>query len=182
MDLKRPVCYTCPNHFQVPLGPAQSRCGITLEPGARYCMAGRRPHRFKKRDPAFLVPRWCPKRKVPSELRIYTFKSQHDFFLHEQLSEDLGHAITPQARRYAVEYELHTDLTPRESWLRCGCESDAALLGVAVHRYHVVEIDDGLCPVCFYKTEHGYEIIHFDTQSVKNNRKEVIDNEAKQDV
>lgn len=176
MGVKIPNCFPCPGYFQCPIEPSQTRGGVTLIPGTRYCLAGVRPRRFRKNDPSARVPQWCPRRKTPAELRIYAFNSQKDYLLHDRLSADLGRAITPIARRYAVKFELHTDLTPSEFWRRCRCESDAALLGVAVHRYHVVEIDDGLCPVCFYKTERGYVVVRFDTQAARRNRGEEKNN------
>ena len=50
------------------------------------------------------------------------------------------------------------------------------LLGAAVQHYDVVEIDDGMKPAFFYKTEHGYELLFsFDAKTAKKNIREEID-------
>ena len=74
------------------------------------------------------------------------------------LCHDLGMDISPDGWRYAPLYELHTDLTPREFAKICNDAPDAETLHVAVHRHYVVEIDDGLRPAFFYKTECGYDM------------------------
>ena len=44
----------------------------------------------------------------------------------------------------------------------------------------VVEIDDGIKPVCFYKTKNGFEIApFFDTARARKNRKEEEGDEGK---
>ena len=46
----------------------------------------------------------------------------------------------------------------------------------AVQHYDVVEIDDGIKPAFFYKTEHGYELLFsFDAKTAKKNIREEID-------
>lgn len=47
------------------------------------------------------------------------------------------------------------------------------LLPVRVYNHWIIEIDDGLRPVCFYKTETGFEIVPiFDTAKARRNKKE----------
>ena len=90
--------------------------------------------------------------------------------LHHEMCEQLGRDILPSAYRYAVAYELHTPLTPREFARRCNEEPDAETLGVAVHRHYVVEIDDGIRPEFFYKTGKGYEFLAlFDAGTARRN-------------
>lgn len=69
-----------------------------------------------------------------------------------------GFAFTPQptASRYAVAYEGTTKLSPREFWLSLLTQKDAELLGRSVKVKSVVEIDNGLAPCFFFKTEEGY--------------------------
>lgn len=77
---------------------------------------------------------------------------------------------------YAVRYEGHTDLTPYEFFECCNEKSDDEILGAAVQYYDVVEIDDGIKPAFFYKTEHGYELLFsFDAKTAKKNIREEID-------
>lgn len=77
---------------------------------------------------------------------------------------------------YAVRYEGHTDLAPYEFFECCNEKSDDEILGAAVQHYDVVEIDDGIKPAFFYKTEHGYELLFsFDAKTAKKNIREEID-------
>ena len=49
-------------------------------------------------------------------------------------------------------------------------------MGAAVQHYYVVEIDDGIKPAFFYKTEHGYELLFsFDAKTAKKNIREEIE-------
>lgn len=49
-------------------------------------------------------------------------------------------------------------------------------MGAAVQHCDVVEIDDGIKPAFFYKTEHGYELLFsFDAKTAKKNIREEID-------
>lgn len=88
----------------------------------------------------------------------------------------LGEDTSPSAFRYAVRYEGHTDLAPYEFFECCNEKSDDEILGAAVQHYDVVEIDDGIKPAFFYKTEHGYELLFsFDAKTAKKNIREEID-------
>lgn len=81
------------------------------------------------------------------------------------------------ANRIIVDvYEGHTDLAPYEFFECCNEKSDDEILGAAVQHYDVVEIDDGIKPAFFYKTEHGYELLFsFDAKTAKKNIREEID-------
>jgi len=59
---------------------------------------------------------------------------------------------------------------------RCNEEPDAETVGAAVHRHYVVEIDDGISPAFFYKTEHGYRLeALFDAAVARKNKREDTD-------
>lgn len=80
------------------------------------------------------------------------------------------------AHRHPLRYEGHTDLAPYEFFECCNEKSDDEILGAAVQHYDVVEIDDGIKPAFFYKTEHGYELLFsFDAKTAKKNIREEID-------
>ena len=86
-----------------------------------------------------------------------------------------GFAFTPlpTASRYAVEYEGTTKLTPRKFWLNLTTRKDTELLGREVRVKSVVEIDDGLAPCFFFKTEEGYTRCRsFDAERARTNRME----------
>ena len=139
--------------------------------GGRICAGGKNPRRFRSGDPKRKPPEWCPKRKTPCELRVYGFKSERDRMTHSLLSESLKGRFVPEARRYAVTLESRTRLTAAEFWECCQSENAEEILSVAVPLYGVVEIDDGLCPACFHKTETGYDILQsFDAAAARKNR------------
>lgn len=113
MDLRKATCSECKSHLHYMENMSVKKNGVTMHFGDRFCMGGKKPRKFGRGDPGIYVPTWCPKRKVPSELRIYGFKSVEQWMLHHDMCEQLGTDISPSAFRYAVAYELHTPLTPR---------------------------------------------------------------------
>lgn len=150
--------------------------GVTMHLGERFCVAGKRARKFKRSDPKTYVPSWCPRLKAPCELRIYGLKNQREWRMHRSMCAYLGEDTSPSAFRYAVRYEGHTDLAPYEFFECCNEKSDDEILGAAVQHYDVVEIDDGIKPAFFYKTEHGYELLFsFDAKTAKKNIREEID-------
>ena len=58
-------------------------CEAHLDFGlSRYCAGFKNKKRrkaFRKSDPAYKAPKWCPKRKEPCEYRIYSYP--RDFIL-----------------------------------------------------------------------------------------------------
>lgn len=98
------------------------------------------------------------------------------FYQCQNCNARVGCHTSPSAFRYAVRYEGHTDLAPYEFFECCNEKSDDEILGAAVQHYDVVEIDDGIKPAFFYKTEHGYELLFsFDAKIAKKNIREEID-------
>ena len=171
-----PTCMECPCYLLFDERFAIKRNGILMKPGERYCLGKKKAVRFTPKDPKKYPPSWCPKRKSPCEVRVYGFKSTRDWYLHERLCRDLGKELSPDASRYCVEQECTTELTPQRFWdgLEEKCVSE--LLPVTVYEHNVIEIDDGLKPVCFYKTETSLVIVpYFDTARARANRKEDVD-------
>ena len=173
MEVRKAFCSSCDKHLRYTEPVPKKQKGVTMHFGERFCLGGKRARKFSRSDPKIYVPSWCPKRKDPSELRIYGFKSTNDWMMHDMLCCHLERDIHPEARRYAVEHEQPIKLTAREFAQRCNEEPDEAILGVAVQRYQVVEIDDGIEPSFFYKTEQGYELLSlFDAATARKNVKE----------
>ena len=118
MDLRKVTCSECKSHLHYMENMSVKKNGVTMHFGDRFCMGGKKPRKFGRGDPKIYVPTWCPKRKVPSELRIYGFKSVEQWMLHHDMCEQLGTDISPSAFRYAVAYELHafgrTDRTGKQ--------------------------------------------------------------------
>ena len=159
MMLRKPNCSDCPHNLQYMESLPIKKKGVTMHLGERFCVAGKRARKFKRSDPKTYVPSWCPRLKAPCELRIYGFKNQREWRMHRSMRAYLGEDTSPSAFRYAVRYEGHTDLAPYEFFECCNEKSDDEILGAAVQHYDVVEIDDGIKPAFFYKTEHGYELL-----------------------
>lgn len=173
MQLRKAICAECEKYLQYMESHPIKQMGVTMHMGERFCTGGKRARRFMRGDPKVYVPDWCPKRKTPSELRVYGFKTIEDWMMHYDLCSSMGKDISPSAYRYAVLYELHTPLSPCEFARRCNEEPDAQTLGVAVHRHYVVEIDDGIKHSFFYKTSHGYELLAlFDAETARKNKTE----------
>ena len=168
-----PICAECRHYLRFSESLPKKQHGVMMRSGDRFCLGSKKARRFGKNDPKLYVPSWCPKRKTPCELRVYGFKNPGEAAMHSSLSLSLGSAISPEGRRYAVEFERTVNFTPREFWNDCQSKSDTKLLGFPVLQYHVVEVDDGLRPVCFYKVDGGYRIARFfDTARARTNKME----------
>ncbi len=155
-----PTCASCENSYYHDERTGKILKGVRVQPFEHYCLGCKRPKMFRKKDPKTKVPDWCPKRKVPCELRIYGFTSADNWHLHEQLCNSLCKEISPSAHRYEVRYQGIIEIQPYEFWKRCEDEVDSNLLPVTVTLHEVVEIDDGLKPAFFYKTKSGYKIAY----------------------
>jgi len=138
--------------------------GVTMHLGERFCTGGKRARRFSGRDPKFKTPQWCPKRKSPCEVRIYDFCDSTAWYLHERICTELGKDVSPSGRHYKIAMTGQTKLSPKEFSERCETESVADLIGGTVPLHGVVEIDDGIKPVFFYKTQSSFEVVLFDAE------------------
>lgn len=168
-----PTCLGCSAHLLFDERLPKKQNGVLMKPGDRYCLGAKKPIRFGRKDPKMYPPKWCPKRKSPCEVRVYCFRSAREWHLHDMLCRDLGQAVLPGAWNYCVAGECTTDLTPKRFWESLEDQAVSDLLPIRVDTYWVVEIDDGLKPVCFYRTETGFEIVpFFDTNRARKNEKE----------
>ena len=171
--IKIPTCSGCSAYLLFGEHLPKNQYGVLLKPGERYCLGKKKAVHFSAKDPKVYPPKWCPKRKTPCEVRVYGFKSVRDWALHNALCRDLGRNISPSASIYCVEEECTTELTPKQFWDGLEEQLYSDLLPVRVYNHWIIEIDDGLKPVCFYKTEAGFEIApFFDTARARENRKE----------
>lgn len=172
-EVTSPTCLGCSCHVIFSECYPIKLNGILMKPGERYCLGKKKAVRFTARDPKMYPPAWCPKRKSPCEVRVYGFKSTRDWYLHDLLCRDLGMEISPQPSHYYVEYECTTELTTKWFWEELNHHFASELLPVTVQTHWIVEIDDGLKPVCFIKTEGGFETVpFFDTAKARENKKE----------
>jgi len=135
--------------------------------GERFCTGGKRARRFKRGDPKIHVPAWCPRRKNPCEVRIYGPKSTGDWLMLYEF-RDLN--SSPPEYRYAMRTEGTTEFSPYEFWRRCGQEPVADWFPFKLKQFEVLEIDDGLKPVCFYYVDGDFvSVCHFDGAAARKN-------------
>ena len=88
--------------------------------------------------------------------------------MHSFFTNLYGNEGDPRESRYAVRFEGTIDLTAREFWRRCNKYGADLELPTDVKLYEVVEIDDGLRPVCFYHAATGYRLAtHFEPERVR---------------
>ena len=109
---------------------------------------------------------------------MLTLATQDAYYLQNAMRPEAQKKTQKAAQPAAAKaaYEGHTDLAPYEFFECCNEKSDDEILGAAVQHYDVVEIDDGIKPAFFYKTEHGYELLFsFDAKTAKKNIMEEID-------
>lgn len=169
--LRKPTCVGCPHDLHFGEFTPKRQYGVMMHCGERFCIGSKRARRFKRGDPKVNVPDWCPKRKIPCELRIYGFKDENAEMLHYLLCAGTENTSTPSAHRYALKREAHTELQPAEFWSRCAIEPYSDLLGFELGLYEVLEIDDGLKPAFFYRTEDGLVLEpYFDAERARKNR------------
>lgn len=172
-SVRKPTCSGCPHNLYYLGTLPQKKYGIMLHMGDHCCTGFKRAHRFKRSDPKSAVPSWCPKRKNPCELRIYSFRDSGDWVLHALMCRDLKMNLRADSSKYAVVYEGHTDMQPRMFWERCRTEPDSSIFDMEIELYSVVEIDDGIQPVFFYKGFTGYTPVEcFNAEAAKKNEKE----------
>lgn len=167
------TCRNCPERYYHAIPASQKSKGLMMHFGESYCTLPKRAMQLTDHDLLKCAPVWCPKRKRPNELRIYYFRNPETYMLDSMLHQDLAFTPLPMASRYAVEYEGTTKLSPREFWLSLLTQKDTELLGQSVKVKSVVEIDDGLAPCFFFKTEEGYTRCRsFDAERARANRME----------
>lgn len=152
-----PHCPSCPYHQLV---------GCT-----RYCNGfpkKRKPRRFRKSDPKYKPPRWCPRLISPPVCRVYGFVDEEaaitDWMLNREAKaaesgkeQDVYCSVS--AHRYKLRLELPLSLTAKQfydamEYEANNCVSTCAVSDIRsqVEYGEVIEIDDGLKPYYFYYT------------------------------
>ena len=100
-------------------------CEAHLDFGlSRYCAGFKNKKRrkaFRRSDPAFKAPKWCPKRKEPCEYRIYSYADERSAVMARMFEEDnIGDRdiAFPSAFRYRLRAEGKTGLSRKPSMSR----------------------------------------------------------------
>ena len=144
-----PGCWRCPHYTVQGKFPCE----------ARYCMGTGRKHgkRFKKADPQYKAPKWCPRRLAPKICRVYRLRGEHERLLEQVRREGSNpkkHESFPTfAFRYDPKprYEAPISLTARQFYELANREGlESVLEDVEAEYGDVIEIDDGLQPYSFY--------------------------------
>lgn len=171
--LKQPSCTGCSHNLHFGDAISKKQFGVMMHCGEHFCTGGKRARRFKRSDPKFKAPAWCPMRKTPCELRVYALKSSQDWYMHHLLSNDSNDPVHIPEYRYALVASSEIELTPQEFWKRCQSEPWTNLLHIEIPLYSVVEIDDGLLPAFFYKAVDGLKLVpYFNAEKARANRME----------
>lgn len=150
-------------------------CDAHLDFGlSRYCAGFKNKKRrkaFRKSDPAYKAPKWCPKRKSPCEYRIYSYADAQAAalaraFAEEESSREL---VFPIAHRYRLRAEGKTGLTPALFFENANSPDEMPLLeGEEIGQGDVVEIDTGLAQFFFYcAAPHDFRLAFFDPKRVQ---------------
>lgn len=160
-NMTNPTCQMCDAHYHFEGKVSMELYGVMMQPCESYCVAGKRARRFRASDPKRKPPAWCPRRKSPCEFRIYGFISEQAMLMHLFLASDIGDTVNPYEHRYGLRYEGVTELTPKEFWRRLNDGGIKEVLPVPVQLYEIVEVDDGLKPVCFYRALSGYRVVSY---------------------
>lgn len=133
-------------------------CEAHLDFGlSRYCVGfpnKKRRKAFRKSDPAYKAPKWCPKRKEPHEYRIYSYADERAAVMARMLEEDsIGDRdiAFPSAFRYRLRAEGKTGLSLKAFYESANDAEPAELMeGEVIRPGDVVEIDTGLAQFFFY--------------------------------
>ena len=143
-------CPSCPYHETV---------GVT-----RYCSGfpkKRKARRFRKSDPKYKPPKWCPRRISPPVCRVYGFKDQESELSAWLLNQDMtsgkgiGQKVSPTvlAYHYKLRLELPLAMTAKQFYEAMQFEADTCVADEVRNQVEYGEvIDDGLKPYYFYFT------------------------------
>lgn len=153
--LSYPTCVGCHGDYRHTKAATMHQYGATMHLGDHFCIEGKRARKFHRSDPKSRCPEWCPKRKDPCELRVYGFINEDERAMHSFYCDHFSDA--PESRRYGVRYEGTTPLTPQKFWGQYSSGVDVSLPH-EVALYEVLEIDDGIKPVYFYRSTNGFRI------------------------
>lgn len=126
---------------------------------ARYCNGfpkKRKSKRFRKSDPKYKPPKWCPRLTSPPVCRVYGFVDEKSEFLEWRLNRKdykPGAHISPSESRYRLRCEGTLGLTAKQFYdamQRESVEQTFSDAGMELEYGEVIEIDDGLKPYYFY--------------------------------
>ena len=154
-------------------------CEAHLDYGlSRYCTGFRNRKRrkpFRKNDPAYKAPKWCPKRKDPCEYRIYSYADERSAVMARLLETDEAgdrELVFPLAHRYRLRAEGKTGLSPKAFYEQANAgDLSSPLPDESIHTRDVVEIDTGLGQFFFYcAASHDFRTAFFDVKRIQTGK------------
>lgn len=138
-----PMCSSCP-HYQMSKELNQYCSGFKR----------RKPRRFKKSDPKFKVPNWCPRKISPPIYRIYGFKDEQcecmEIFRRIEYEMGKSKHIFPSKLHYQIRKEIHLGMTAKQFYDTVQKEPFYKVFPEKFDFGEIIEIDDGLQLYCFY--------------------------------
>lgn len=145
----------------------------------RYCACfkKRKPKRFRKADPKYKVPSWCPRLINPPVLRLYRLDSTFS------LPEDLPDAkrldfdnLSVNESHYRLEREEPSILTARKFYQAVKKERSIEKFVRHIEFGDIIEIDDGIRPYYFYCCDYAtvVQVLLFHKDRVGALRKAVL--------
>ena len=129
----------------------------------RYCNGGKKPIRFKAKDPKRKVPKWCPKLKKPAAIRVYGFKNEDArtnwvfFTVPYDNGKGKNDVAVPHTTRYKLDFEGTIGMYAKEFYDEANAEPIETLIDFKIKAGNVIEIDDGIKPYFFYY--QGFQLV-----------------------
>ena len=153
------TCRNCPERYYHAIPAPQKSKELMMHFGESYCTLPKRVRHLKSRDLNRRAPESgarSGKCRTRCGSTITVYRNPETYMMDSMLHQDFAFTPLPTASRYAMAYEGTSTLSPREFWLKLLTQKDTELLGIEVKAKSAVEIDDGLAPCFFFKTEEGY--------------------------
>lgn len=137
-----------------------------------FCYPKKRQKRFKRSDPKYKAPKWCPRRKKNPILRVYHPASEMDAYLVQEARlrvDAKAQHVSIVEHRYALAHEETISINAKAFYEKTLSEPSEQLLDVPLEYGDIVEIDDGMTPYYFYYFKYGTFIVapFFDRQKVR---------------
>lgn len=178
-----PYCPGCQYHQTVGEAVGQTR----------YCNGfpkRRKSKRFKRSDPKYKPPKWCPRLISPPVCRVYGFVNSEaavtDWLLNREATaaksgneQEAYRSVSEY--RYKLRCELSLGLTAKQFYAAMLSDVSTCVTSKIrnqVEYGEIIEIDDGLKPYYFYfDSFRVIPLLHFDRSRVQLEEGKIEENE-----
>ena len=156
-----PGCYSC------------EHCKDTL---VKYCHGFKKrknPKRFTSKDPKIKAPKWCPKRLIPSVIRVYRFKDECSAFSGRESLESTDKVKFiydfPSIIHYLLVFEYHCGISAKDFYENAKNDGCTEFDGFKLQYGDVLEVDNGLKAYSFvYRSAHNCKPAIFDSARIED--------------